>query len=472
MRRRTWGVVRMFDVFFSHQVSLPSMISEHDCDTELPRNIYDGEFGPESKVLPPSRPNSEPTPVSYMIYKVKYCLLLGAILQATGRIEDPVQYDEILRFDAKLRDIKAELPPHLRLQPLEGSHDRLTLVMARFSIDILHRRIMCLLHRKYIPRARHNPRYAHSRRSAIESSVETLRHLATLHRASQPNGRLHSAKWFFTSVATKDFLLPAMLIALDLHFDNAAPAAGERRDSQSLHFWTREQREEMISLLEMTRDVWKGLADTSIEAVKASNTIEVMLTKIKSPADSKRSYEESAMAGSAGLPAPSAAMTPDMLSNGPMRNPAGGFSTVQSPVGAMYGTFDPTLDRAGASLSASTGVSPSTGQGGIAGPEFSNAMLGFDAALPPLTMFDNMASSNLDLPGNFDWVWILSYPSSHTGHLLICRIQDSFENYTQTAHWGAESLQFFSGNPDQSQQQALPDGSTTFPYNLDLTGLN
>ena len=399
----------MLDVFFSHQVSLPSMVSDHDCDTELPHNIYDGEFGPDTKVLPPSRPNVEPTPISYMIFKVKFCLHLGAILQATGRIKDQVHYDEILRFDAKLRDIKAELPPHLKLQRLEGSHDRPTLIMARFSIDILYLRIMCLLHRKYIPRARHNPRYAHSRRSAIEASVETLRHLATLHRASQPNGRLHSVKWFFTSVATKDFLLPAMLIALDLHFDNAAQRAGERRDSQSLHFWTREQREEMITLLEMTRDVWKGLADISIEAIKASNTIEVMLTKIKSSAGGdrlKESLEEAVTAGhfeaagSAELrPEHSAAMTLGMLSSGTMPNPTAGFNAVQSPGGTVYGAFDPSLDRA------STGPSTSTGIGGIAGSEFSNAMLGFDTAQSPLTMFDNMASTNMDLSGNnFDWV--------------------------------------------------------------------
>ena len=62
--------------------------------------------------------------------------------------------------------------------------------------------------------------------------------------------------------------------------------------------------------------------------------------------------------------------------------------------------------------------------------------------------------------------------SSHTHHSLTRYLQDSFENYTQTAHWGVEALQFFSGNPDQSQQQAPPDGSTVFPYGVDLTGPN
>ena len=103
-------------------------------------------------------------------------------------------------------------------------------------------------------------------------------------------------------------------------------------------------------------------------------------------------------AGSAELrPEHSAAMTLGMLSSGTMQNPTAGFNAVQSPGGTVYGAFDPSLDRA------STG--PSTGIGGIAGSEFSNAMLGFDTAQSPLTMFDNMASTNMDLSGNnFDWV--------------------------------------------------------------------
>ncbi|KAK4154019.1 fungal-specific transcription factor domain-containing protein [Chaetomidium leptoderma] len=459
MRRRTWALVRMLDVFFSHQVSLPSMISEHDCDTELPRNIHDEEFGPDTKVLPPSRPKTEATAVSYMIAKVELCQQLGIILQATGRVKNQVHYDEILRFDAKLRETRAEMSPHLRMQPLEGSQAPLTLVMARFNTDILYLKVMCLLHRKYIPRARHNPRYAHSRRAAIEASLETLRHLATLHRESQPNGRLHSVKWFFTMLATKDFLLPAMLIALDLHFDNVGQESAGQQDAQSLYFWTREQRQEMISSLELTRDVWKGLADVSIEAVKASNTLDIMLAKIKSfgGADGPMSSaERSTASGPYGATGPaemqpehSAAMTLGMLSGGAMSGASGAFNGAQTLMGAMYGAHDLNLDTANGGSSPSTGPNTSIGIGSVTAPESFNPMLGFDGAQSPLTMFDNLASSNMNLSSNFDW--------------------DSFENYTQNANWGGESLQFFSGNPEQSQQQAQPDGAL-FPYGLDMSG--
>lgn len=383
------------------------MINEHDCDTELPHNIFDEEFGPDTKILPPSRPNSEPTPISYMIAKVRLCLELGNILQITGRVKNQVHYDEILRYDAKLREIKAELPPHLRLQPLEGSHDPLTLIIARFNIDILYLKILCLLHRKYLPRARHNPRYAHSRRSAIEASLETLRHLATLHRESQPSGRLQSIKWYVTSVATKDFLLPAMLIALDLHFDNEARKSGERQNSQSLYFWTREQREEMISSLELTIDIWRGLVNISIEAVKASNVLEVMLAKIKSSdgTNESRITPEVAMrtgffgsADAAALqPEHTAAMTLGLLSSGATPNAASAYNAVQSPGGTTYAPFElglKSMDAGSIGLGAGIGTTP----------DFSNATLAMDGVQSPLSVFNNMTSAGMDFGTNFDWV--------------------------------------------------------------------
>ncbi len=403
MRRRTWALVRMSDVIFSHQVSLPSMIYEHDCDTQLPHNIFDEEFGPDTKVLPPSRPNTEPTPISYMIAKVRLCLKLGSILQATGRAKNHVHYDDILRFDAELREIREELPPHLKLQPLEGSHDPLTLIIARFNIDILYLKIMCLLHRKYMARARTNPRYAHSRRSAIESSMETLRHLTTLHQESQPSGRLRSIKWYVTSIATKDFLLPAMLIVLDLHFDNQAEQAGERQNSQSLYFWTPEQRLEMISMLEMTQEIWKGLSDGSVEAVKASNILDLMLGKIKNPKPDEPSIPPSmpmrgelfdiASPAVPLEPEQSAAMTLGMLSGGMTPNTAAALNSVQSP----GGTIHPSLDLGGIGSSTTSGMTP----------DFSTEMFGMNNVGSPFSsVFNNMgpSSNNVEFTSNFDWV--------------------------------------------------------------------
>jgi hypothetical protein len=399
----------MLDTFFSHRVSLPTMISDDECDTDLPHNLHDEDFGPQSSSLPPDRPNAEPTPVSYAVAKVKLCQQLRQVLRTTGRLKNQAHYDEILRLDAGLRDIKAGLPPHLRLQPLDQSQAAPTMIMAQFNLDILYLKIMCMLHRKYMCRGRHNPRYAHSRRSAIEASMEMLRHLANIYRESMPNGRLHSIRYFFTNVATKDFLLPAMLVLLTLHFDSTDKAAqGQQQDSQATHFWTREQRREMFSRLELTRDIWKGLADSSIDALKASNILDIMLAKMKGSENPDAAIKSSPESSghernftNLGSNTTCSSALPPPISSGTAASLSGPVSLFDGPEVPMdfpsVGVnLEPTAKGGGQAAEAIAG--------GISGLEFSNPVLNLGSGQSPLNILDSMGVGNMDLPGSFDWV--------------------------------------------------------------------
>ncbi|KAI0171934.1 fungal-specific transcription factor domain-containing protein [Hypoxylon sp. FL1284] len=445
MRRRTWALLRMADTVFSYQVSLPTMIYEHDTDTKLPHNIFDEEFGPNTKTLPTSRPITEPSPIAYMIGKTKLCIEFGNILQAVSRVGKQVSYEEILSHDRKLREIMDEFPPHLKIRPLEGSPDPVTLIIARFNLDILYQKIMCMLHKKHMTRARQNPRYAHSRRSAIEASLDILGHLRTIHRECQPNGRLRSMKWY-VSATSKDTLLPTMLILLDLHHDRAAATSGKRQDSQAMYFWTPEQRADMISSLEAVSDIWKSLAHESVEAYKAANILEIMLGKIKNPEPAADGAalspgQSENLFGNFGtelMPEHSAAMTLGLLSGNmtpgmtPAMTPA-----FQSPGGTAYPNLDlgplPAIGAAAAAPATTTGLTP----------EFQPDIV--NNAASPFTMFTTLGGgANMALDNNFNW--------------------DAFENYAQTAAWGPDQSSFmlFSGNPDQQSQQGSSDGSFTF----------
>jgi hypothetical protein len=460
MRRRTWALVRMSDIVFSHQVSLPSMIYDQDCDTQLPHNIFDEEFGPDTKVLPPSRPSSEPTPISYMIAKVKLCLELGNILQVTNRVGKQAAYDDILRFDARLRELRDEIPPHLKMQPLEGCNDPLTMIVARFNIDILYLKIVCLLHRKYLARSRYNPRYAHSRRSAIEASLEMLRHLISLHRESQPNGRLRAIKWFVASIATKEFLLPTMLVILDLHFDKQTDGAGRgRQDSLSANFWTPEQRLEMVRSLETTRDIWEGMTDGSMEAVKAYNIIKIMLDKTRSPGPESQPSSVppavpqppsaamkddlfSNVSGASMEPEQSAAMTLGMMSSGGLTpDTAAAFGgAMQSPGGTTYPGMDLSV--------------PPVGEGTGMTPDFSG-----DLGLNPGSPFSSMFGNGMDIGQNFDWVSFglrcretFKKMMKETDKMFL---QDALQNYTENTNWGTENqFQTFFGGDASNMGQA------------------
>ncbi|KAG4294790.1 hypothetical protein FPRO06_01375 [Fusarium proliferatum] len=420
MRRRTWALVRMSDVIFSHQVSLPSMIYENDCDTQLPNNIFDDEFNPSVKELPPSRPSTVATPIAYMIAKSRLCFELGNILQATGQVGKHVPYDEIIRFDAKLRQIMQELPPHLKLTTLEGSHDPVTLIIARFNVDILYQKILCLLHRKYLPRARQSARYAHSRRAAIEASLTALDHLAVLYRESQSNGRLRSVSWFVKSIATKDFTLPAMLVILDLHFDNIAAQSSVPQDDEGASTWNDDQRSKMIGSLETAREIWNTLADTSMEAFKAAKVIDIMLDKIKDPASIGPEMP--------GAPSPMPGLTQ-------------GVGTDVSPAMAPGFVSPNSLPDFNATANPFSTPNPAAfmgmdfGMPGSEGLDFqTDGFAGAGPASPFSSMFSNLGANTnagMDMGANFDW--------------------NAFENYTQMANWGADqSFQIYGAGGDQS----------------------
>lgn len=404
MRRRIWAFVRQMDTMFSFQLALPSMIRNTDSDTALPRNIFEDEFGPDSKVLPPARPFTEPTPVSYMITKAQISFEFGAILEEINAVSGKsISYDEILKRDNRLRELKSNIPPHLRLRPLEECmHDPATLLMQRFNIDIFWQKTMCVLHRKYIARARQNPRYAHSRRASVDASMEILRHQSKLHIESQPGGRMRAMKWFISSLTKHDYLLAAMIVCLDLHYDQVSESMVEHPPHFDPYFWSPAQRADMLNALEASQQIWKGTAETSMEAYKASNILGIMLEKLKAPkgpsTDAPTSAEVFAQFDEENLkPEHSAAMTLGMLSGGLTPNSANLFNSMaQSPGGTRYGNVDMNM----ADPSTSTGLTPNFQMENV------NPFGSLNSVASPFSVFNNAATGTgmMDVPANLDWV--------------------------------------------------------------------
>ena len=363
MRRRLWSFVRQMDVLFSFQLALPGMIRNSDCDASMPRNIFEDEFGPETKVLPPSRPLTEPTPIAYMLTKAQIVLEFGLILEEINAVSgNKISYDEVLKRDNRLRDFRNNMPPHLKLRPMEEcTHEPANLVMQRFGLDIMWQKVICVLHRKYIARARLNPRYAHSRRACVDASMEILRHQAKLHKESQPGGRLRTMKWFISSLTKHDFLLAAMIVCLDLYYDSISEAAPACPENYDKNFWTPAQRQDMSQVLENSQRIWKESAEASMEAYKAYNIIGIMLETIKVAKAPKpknlTSTEVFAQFDQDNLKAEhSAAMSLGMLSGGLSPNSAAIFNNMgQSPRGTFYpNNYDITM----ADTSGGTGLTP------------------------------------------------------------------------------------------------------------------
>lgn len=279
MRRRLWTFVRQSDLLFSFQMGLPSMIRTGDCDTALPRNIYDHEFDEDTKVLPPPRAQTIETPVTFMIAMSSLSFVFGKIVERLQNVHTP-PYEEIMALDNELRETFAALPAFLRLKPLEESDvDSTSTLIMRFDLSFLYYKSQCVLHRRYTTKARENPRYNHSRRTCVDASMELLRQQASLHRESEPNRLLHSVRWYVNSLTTHTFLLAATLVSLDLWHSAKAEQRGIA--SGDMEMWGTDRRVEMIEALKASTDIWAELANASMEAYKAAEIGNIMLKKLE-----------------------------------------------------------------------------------------------------------------------------------------------------------------------------------------------
>ncbi|KAF2397555.1 hypothetical protein EJ06DRAFT_533158 [Trichodelitschia bisporula] len=398
MRRRVWSVLRQADLLFSTQMGLPPMIRSTDMNSELPRNIYDDEIFEDMKALPPSRPMSEPTPMCYVIYKGQLISMLGRIVEAVQNLESP-SYDVVMRLDQQLREVYTNIPPIFKIRSMDESlGDPAALVMQRYILDLLFHKSQLVLHRKFIATACGNLRHVYSRKACINSGLVILKHQSLLHSESRPGGRLHTVRWFVSSLTNHDFLLAAMVISIALYNAAEAERTGRRSSTATDPDCGKERCSEMAMALETAAKIWDSLRDESIEALKASYLLQSILTKLRrheeqfyhtrqqqpqqaypsgptlttSPPRFAPSVDESNVA-----PEHSAAMTLGMLSTGALSPNTGGLYT-------GFGSSDSVSQPQGPPLGSQF---LGTGEGLASAPSPFSSLFGsgtgfFDAGLP------------------------------------------------------------------------------------------
>ncbi|KAF1969939.1 hypothetical protein BU23DRAFT_475703 [Bimuria novae-zelandiae CBS 107.79] len=395
MRRRVWAVIRSMDLLFSAQFGLPPVVRPRDTNTEIPRNIFDDELFEDMALLPPSRPEEEATPTLFLINRTRLIYKLGEASELT-EVLTCASYEEVMKLDKQARELHDRISPHLKIRSMdESARDPSTLIMQRFTLDLLYLKIIVVLHRKFISASRVNPRFSYSRRACIDASMKLLQHQATLHRECQLGGRLRNVKWFISSLTTVDFLLAAMIVCSDLYHTARQERQG-RRDSTDMYYWSEDRRNEMIDAIETAVGIWDGLKENSMDAYKAHATLSVMLAQLKTGQSSRppqqnfgpSTFNSATTMDDASGPEASAAMTLGMLSTGGMTsNSANMFET----------RYPPSM----ANLLNDPPPQPSTGLA----PNFGAPSNGEIRAPSPFSNLFGSGFQNMDLPSvdNIDW---------------------------------------------------------------------
>ncbi|KAI1471697.1 uncharacterized protein F4812DRAFT_449636 [Daldinia caldariorum] len=283
MRRRIWATLYQANLIFSSQMGLPSLLKDNQIDTEEPHNLADSDFDEGTTELPPSRPETEVTPVLYIITRSR-------VSRTWGKVRDlvtdttPHKYDEILAMDQKVQADQLRIPPVLKMRPIHLSiTDSPNLVMQRIWLDICFLRLKIVLHKKYfmLPTTQ-NERYNYSRKVCLKAAMEVLEYQHMVYELVKPGGLLYETRWRLSSVMNNEFLLAtSILCAYAKQIADTPKSAVEGTGT-----------EEVNKLLIISADCWKRYSAVSKNARRAIKAINLVLEITGTPTASPANTED------------------------------------------------------------------------------------------------------------------------------------------------------------------------------------
>ncbi|KAE8257817.1 hypothetical protein A4X13_0g2116 [Tilletia indica] len=176
--RRLWTHICTHDWFFSTFLHSYQIHPKHN-SCAIPLNLDEDDLpdGVEEGDLPEERSHDLPSDCSGQRYVHVFADLARELTDKSkhGLIFD---YDLVLEYDKKFRDVMESWPKYLRV---DGKSEELDWVQKEEAVRpyIRHQRLMLLegithrilrLHRDYLIRGEHDPKYAYSTRSCIDAA--------------------------------------------------------------------------------------------------------------------------------------------------------------------------------------------------------------------------------------------------------------------------------------------------------------
>ncbi|KAK5656323.1 hypothetical protein OQA88_4703 [Cercophora sp. LCS_1] len=294
MRRRMWHLASQIELLVSFHMGLPSMLNGLESDVVLQSNLSDEDIYPGMTSLPPSKPDSEPTTMTYARCKSAICVVFGQIAAQTNSTTVPA-YSEVMRLDALLEEKWKQVPSFLMMKPLADSVGDLPVtVHQRFGLASLYQKSRCVLHRRYITEASPKKEHAYSRRVCLDAAISMLGYQEAMHLATLPGGSLRDQGWFLAALVTYDFLIAATIIFIlyqskTYEDDEAYTNAGWRGDGGPL----RPTKGDLLEVLRRSHQIWVAVTKETPVAKKAADMLETMLRRIDEASEKKALNGES-----------------------------------------------------------------------------------------------------------------------------------------------------------------------------------
>lgn len=280
MRRRMWNLAIQIDLLVGFNLGLPSMMNGIESDTDFPTHLMDTDFGKDTKVLPPARPTTDYTPLTYPIYKAKLIRGFFHVVKQAHSLTPPT-YADVMKIDAQIDETWNSVPTFMQMKPIaQCVMDPPIQVIQRFGLASIYQKSRCILHRRYLVEVVTQPEHDYSRRTCLNAALSLLSYQEMMHDACKPGGLLNQGTWFVAAlVAVHDFLLADMVVALVVQTDKFWEVGGE--SNWMARGGPTVSRNELLGRIKKSHTTWSDLASGAPEFKKAAEVVGTMLRKIQ-----------------------------------------------------------------------------------------------------------------------------------------------------------------------------------------------
>jgi hypothetical protein len=295
MRRRIWTAILQLDLITSLEAGLPRNATDAHIDTKPPSNLLDSDFDQDTTEMPPSRPETEWTPILPLITRRRLIFTLGKICDFNSDIKAP-SHVEVAQVDAVLQDVyKHAIPPVLRwstlLHPITDSP---SVVAQRVSLETTYHKSRILLYRRALVNYPARPPLCRDRESVricLESALKILSFQETLHEESQPLGRLYALRWKVNHILNMDVLLATSILCLYLQDIDRFNVPTTTLQQTSLP-----TAEGIRQKLTLSHKIWREASSASVEAGKVAKALSIVLGMSEVSADHGNPQNEADLA--------------------------------------------------------------------------------------------------------------------------------------------------------------------------------
>ncbi|KAH6986464.1 fungal-specific transcription factor domain-containing protein [Ilyonectria sp. MPI-CAGE-AT-0026] len=269
MRKRVWATVVELDLGISAQVGHPRLIKQWQTDTKEPSNLQDNDFDKDTIDMPPSRPETDITPMLYRLVKARIMRTIGFIWDFAADTRS-YTYVEVMKMDARLQEAHMSIPEGLKWRSMtQCITDSPQMIVQKVLLEIVFYRARIVLHRKYLRLhcSPTNTHEGHSKKECLNAALKLLEYQHMLDEESQPFCQLYQERWRVSSLINHDFLLATSVLCFYLQ-----QTRGETHDGTEALM-----AETIRASLKRSHDIWLRSSNRSKEARKAAKALSVIL---------------------------------------------------------------------------------------------------------------------------------------------------------------------------------------------------